>query len=143
MSLLAWPWTRDMATTPAIPPQTQPRVPPPGVVAIDGERIWDREDANARLKNPVELTPQVREQGAALYNAYCVVCHGSGGMRGPVGGYYRVMPDLAGADVQQYTDGWLYSVITEGGLDMPAQADALSPRERWAVVHHLRSLATP
>ena len=144
MSLLAWPWTRDMAITPAVPPHAQPRVPPPGVVAIDGERIWDRDDADARLKNPLAVTPGVQAEGAALFAIYCAVCHGDGGQGGgAVASYYRLMPDLSGVEVQKYSDGWLFSVITEGGLDMPAQAEALSPRERWAIVHHIRSLGQP
>ena len=143
-ALLAWPWTRDMAITPAVSPYAQPRVPPVGVVAIDGERIWDRQDADTRLKNPRAATPAVQAEGAALFAIYCAVCHGDTGQGGgPVASYYRLMPDLRAAEVQAYSDGWLFSVITEGGLDMPAQAEGLSPSERWAIVHHMRNLGPP
>jgi mono/diheme cytochrome c family protein len=144
LSVRAWPWTQDMSVTPVVRPHAQPRTPPDGVVAIDGQRVWDRNDADTRLKNPLPATDAVRAEGAALFGAYCAVCHGSTGEGGgPVASYYKVMPDLTGADVQQYSDGWLFSVITEGGLDMPAQAEALSLDERWAIVHHIRSLGQP
>jgi mono/diheme cytochrome c family protein len=144
VSLLAFPWSRDMVSGPAVMPQTLPRTPPPGVLAIDGMRIWDRTEANEKLVNPLTATPPVLAEGASLYAINCAVCHGAGGQGdGQLAKHYRIMPDLSHPFIQAYSDGWLYSVVTEGGLDMPGHAEALSPRERWAVIHHMRSLGEP
>jgi mono/diheme cytochrome c family protein len=144
VSLWAFPWTRDMVDSPAIRPQSESRTPPPGVVTIDGVRVWDRTEADSKLVNPVEATPQVLSEGAALYAVNCAVCHGAaGGGDGTIASHFPGMPDLTVPAVQEYTDGWLYSVIREGGFNMPSQAEALSPRETWTIVHHVRSFGRP
>jgi mono/diheme cytochrome c family protein len=38
------------------------------------------------------------------------------------------------------TDGYVYTVIGQGGATMPPQAEGLSPRDRWDVINYLRSL---
>ena len=140
-TVLAMPWSRDMMHSRAIMPQTQLAVPPPNTLAIGHPRILDRVDAEELLTNPIAVAPAVVQQGRALFETYCSVCHGRDGRSvGPVGKYFMKVPDLSVTEIQAYPDGLLYSVIREGGFNMPGYAEALSAQERWAVVHFVRSL---
>jgi mono/diheme cytochrome c family protein len=79
-----------------------------------------------------------------LYDIYCTVCHGADGRGGgPVGKYFRVVADLTSSSIQAYSDGLMYSIIREGGFNMPAYAESLSRQERWAVVRYVRTLRRP
>jgi len=49
-------------------------------------------------------------------------------------------PDLIFAQPSQRSDGYLYATIRNGGVVMPAYADAMSVEERWQVVLYLRKL---
>jgi mono/diheme cytochrome c family protein len=140
-TVLAMPWSVDMMRSRAVMPQTQLMLPPPNTLAVGHPRILDRVDAEELLTNPVEASAAVVEQGRTLFQTYCAVCHGRDGRSGgPVGKYFMKVPDLSGAPIQDYPDGLLYSVIREGGFNMPSYAEALSVQERWAVVHFLRRL---
>ena len=140
---LAFPWTRNMHTSPVVLPQVAPRVPVEDTIAIDGHRIMDRLSARA-LPNARPGTPEVMAEGEWLYGVYCAVCHGGTGQGdGPIAGHYRRMPNLSSPYIQGYTDGWIYSIVREGGFNMPASAESMSVDERWAVVHFLRTFKTP
>ena len=131
----------DMHRSPALNPYEHPRTPPPGALAIADPPILSRQTASNTLTNPRPATPQVLEEGAHLYRIYCAVCHGPDGAgEGTVAEYFRRMPDLTVPFVKRYPDGRLYTVIRQGGFEMPAYADALSADERWALVHHVRTL---
>ena len=49
------------------------------------------------------------------------------------------MPDLWQPNIHNYTDGWIYSIIREGGFNMPSFAQSMNTDERWALVHFLRT----
>ena len=137
----ALPWSRDMVRGRAVRPQTLMLVPPPNTLAVGHPRIMDRVDANERLTNPLSASPEVLTQGRALFDMDCATCHGAGGRTvGPVGKYFQAVPDLSEPSIQAYSDGWIYSVIREGGFNMPGYAETLSPSERWALVHFVRTL---
>ena len=137
---LAFPWTQDMVRGRAVKSQTQMLVPPPNTLAVGHPRILDRDDADKQLSNPLATSTEVLEQGRALFATYCAVCHGADGRAGgPVGKYFRQVADLSAASVQAYSDGLIYSVIREGGFNMPGYAESLSPPERWAVVRFIRT----
>jgi mono/diheme cytochrome c family protein len=137
----AMPWSRDMMHSRAVMPQTRLAVPPPNTLAIGHPRILDRVEAEESLTNPVAPSAAVVEQGRTLFETYCAVCHGRDGRSGgPVGKYFKKVPDLSAPEIQDYPDGLLYSVIREGGFNMPSYAESLSAQERWAVVQFIRSL---
>ena len=141
---LAFPWTQDMVRGRAVRPQTVMLVPPPNTRAVGHPRILDRDEADKRLTNPLAASTQVLEQGRALFGTYCAVCHGaSGSGGGPVGKYFRQVADLSATSIQKYSDGLMYSVIREGGFNMPGYAETLSAPERWALVHFVRTLRRP
>ncbi|NIQ08997.1 MAG: cytochrome c, partial [Gammaproteobacteria bacterium] len=74
----------------------------------------------------------------------CAGCHG---VRGDGSGEwaYRVTPrprDLTSARVQNRSDGFLFSAISDGliGTPMLGWKDQLSQRQRWQIVGYLRHL---
>jgi mono/diheme cytochrome c family protein len=140
-SVSAFPWIRDMWVGPVILPQLRPMTPPENVLAIDGQQAMNRIDSRDKLHNPLPASRTILAQGAELYGIYCAPCHGVDALGdGAVAEHFRRMPDLTAANVQGYADGWLYSIVREGGFNMPPFAASLSVNERWAVVHHLRTL---
>ena len=142
-SVSAFPWIRDMWVGPVVLPQTRPMTPPDDVLSVDGPQRMNRIDARDKLRNPLAASPEVRTEGAELYRIYCASCHGVAGIGdGRLAEHYRRMPDLTAANVQNYADGWLYTIVREGGFNMPPFASALSVNERWAVVHYIRTLPT-
>ena len=137
----ALPWSGDMERGRAVRPQTLMLAPPPNTLAVGHPPVMDRADANERLTNPLAASPEVLKQGRALFDMACATCHGADGHSvGPVGKYFQTVPDLSEPSIQAYSDGWLYSVIREGGFNMPGYAETLSPSERWALVHFVRTL---
>ncbi len=137
--LVACAAPHDMWNSAAVGTHEQPMNPPAGVLAIDGPAIMDRVTARDTLTNPTLTSAAVLAEGAELYGIYCAMCHGSSGEGdGPIAEYFRSMPDLTAPYVQRYPDGWLYTILREGGRNMPGYANSLSVNERWAVVHHLR-----
>lgn len=142
--VLALPWIRDMWTGPVVLPQTEVRNPPPNSIAIDGLRVMNRREARLGLTNPIAVTEEIVNEGQELYTTYCGLCHGPKGRGdGGLASYYRRMPDLTARHVLNYPDGFLYTIIREGGRNMPRFADAISINERWALVHFLRTLENP
>ena len=134
-------WIRDMWTGPAVLPQTEARALPERSVAVDAPRIMNRREARLGLTNPLEESAAVLAEGEALYAIYCALCHGDEGAGdGELASAYRRMPDLTARHVLDYPDGFVYSIIREGGRNMPRFADALSVDERWALVHYLGTL---
>ena len=134
-------WIRNMWTGPSVlPHEAEARTPPERAMAVDGQRLLNRREARA-LTNPLKPTPDVIAEGADLYATYCALCHGgTGGGDGQLADRYRRMPDLTQRHVLNYPDGFVYTIIREGGRNMPRFADALSIDERWALVHYLRTL---
>lgn len=137
-------WIRNMWTGPAVLPQTEARAVPERSRAVDAPLILNRREARTRLTNPLEETLAAIAEGKALYGIYCAICHGDEGHgNGPLAPRYRRMPSLTARHVLNYPDGFVYSIIREGGRNMPRFGDALSVDERWALVHYLGTLGSP
>lgn len=125
----------------AVGPYERPLLPAPGTLAVDAPRVSDRPAALNRLANPLPASAGVLAQGAALYAVYCTVCHGADGSGdGVLAEHLPRVPDLRAPVVRRRSDGRLYAVFRDGGFRMPAYGDALRSDERWAVVHHVRTL---
>ena len=131
----------DMTSSDAVQPQEMANAPPVGILAIEAARVFSRAEAQNKLRNPRPASDEVLVEGAELYRIYCLMCHGeAGGGDGAMAVFFRRIPDLRTPYIQNYTDGLLYTVLREGGIEMPRYAEALNVGERWAVVHYLRSL---
>ncbi len=138
----AWPWNTDMYDQPAVQPQTEVRMPAKGVVPVPGrEKPMTREEASKTLKNPVVPDASSLRKGKALFDTYCVPCHGlTAKGDGPVSRKFPGVPDLHAEIFQKRTDGWIYGTIRNGGPLMPAYGEALTATDRWNVVNYLRRL---
>ena len=98
--------------------------------------------AEARgAKNPVARAAGVKD-GKAVYDNSCAVCHGAKGKGdGPGAAALNPKPrNLADQAIQGQTDGELFWKISEGRGVMPPWKH-LSEKDRWSLVHHIRSLA--
>ncbi len=133
------PFLRNMHTGPVVQPQVESRVPVADTIAVDGERLRDRIESQ-NLPNPVPNTPEALAEGEWLYGVYCAVCHGATGQGdGQIAEHFRRMPNLALPYIQDYTDGWIYAIIREGGFSMPPFAQSMSVDERWTLVHYVKT----
>ena len=142
--LLAQPtFMRNMHTGPVVMPHTQPMTPVEGTIAVNNQRLRDRLESRD-LPNPVPNTTETLEEGEWLYNVYCAVCHGITGQgNGQIADHFRRMPNLSAPHVQNYTDGWIYSIIGDGGFAMPPFASSMNEPERWALVHFVKTFTQP
>jgi mono/diheme cytochrome c family protein len=126
------------------------RKPPSGTVAR-GQRRADSELYEGRTENgeyveriPIAVTRTVLERGQDRYNVYCTPCHGQSGkgngiiMQGDYG--YTPASSYHVDRLRQVTDGYLYDVIANGVRNMPAYAQQIPVRDRWAIVAYIRAL---
>ena len=139
----------DMAFSPAVKAQKDAPgsmlTPPAGTIAR-GYRPYpftkDQPDQAAKaLKNPLSRTPAVILKGQALFNVYCIVCHGQFGEGdGPIIPKFPKPLSLQTERVRDFPDGRIFHVMTMGQNLMPSYASQVEPEERWAVVHYVREL---
>ncbi|HEX5626056.1 MAG TPA: cytochrome c [Saprospiraceae bacterium] len=96
--------------------------------------------------NPVKLTDAGLAEGKMLYDIYCGICHGSAGdgagyLVRDDGGKYPAQPaNLIKDEFIASSEGRFYHGIMYGRNMMGAYADKLSYKERWEVIHYIRSL---
>jgi hypothetical protein len=143
---------RNMWNAPAIEAQEAGMLlPPPGTISTS-TRPYPAELAkegppyagSAKIGNPVPMTMKTLKQGKALYDTYCVVCHGEKGLgNGYIIGpekYGQRPPSLASKKLRTYRDGQVYHIITNGQGSMGHYRSQVRPMERWAIVHYIRAL---
>ncbi|MBP6396616.1 MAG: cytochrome c [Saprospiraceae bacterium] len=110
----------------------------------------DTEEERARataeiINNPYPITASGLEKGKALYNIYCGICHGE---KGDGAGYlvrddgkYPAQPaNFLLDDFINSSNGRYYHSIMYGRNVMGGYSDKLSYKERWEVIHYIRSL---
>jgi mono/diheme cytochrome c family protein len=145
----AWcfPWSIDMFRGPAIQPlETSPRVMPEGTLPTDtGTPPQDLEQATVRAHNPLKPTAENIARGKELFDNDCAPCHGASGHGdGPVAHLLHAhgfdAKNLVTGVAKNLPDGYLYGYIRDGGIHMPAYADAMNSDERWDVVMYVRQL---
>jgi len=96
--------------------------------------------AGIELKNPYPAAGQTIQEGKALYETYCLVCHGQSGKGdGPIAEKIPHPPSYASDRVLQFQPGRIFHVITMGTTKMPSYAAQLSAAERWKVVAYVRT----
>lgn len=135
----------DMVYSPAFKAQKEGamRMPVLGTVSRDFVRYpyaADPEGSRA-LMNPLQPTMEVLKRGQAVYNTYCIVCHGTHAEGdGPVAAKFGHPPTLHSDKVRGWPDGRIYHVITMGQNTMPSYASQVAPGDRWAVIEYIRVL---
>ncbi len=96
---------------------------------------------DGEFKNPLQPTAASLEEGKALFETNCRICHGeTSAERGPVG--KKLVPPPPGLDhdmVKGLSDSTIFKAITFGFGRMPVFQDKLMPEERWKLVNFLRT----
>jgi len=96
--------------------------------------------------NPFPITEAGLEKGEMLYNINCGICHGEEGnglgyLVRDDGGVYPAAPaNLISDEFIEATPGRFYHSIMYGKNVMGAYKDKLSYKERWDVIHYIRTL---
>ncbi len=142
-SAQAFPWSTDMYKGDAVQPQEMaPRVMPSGTLPINGIQKMDLEQMTIGMKNPLKETPANLAHGKDLFLNTCLPCHGENADgNGPVAHLLQHKPtNLLTGISKNLPDGYIYGYIRNGGIWMPAYADAMSSDERWDVIMYMRSL---
>src|SRR5262245_41573654 len=95
--------------------------------------------AGIELQNPYRAAERIQE-GKALYETYCSVCHGEGGKGdGPIAEKIPRPPSFKSDRLLQFQPGRFFHVITLGTKKMPSYAAQLSELERWKVITYVRT----
>ena len=105
------------------------------------------------VSNPYHITDKGLSEGKELYNIYCGICHGDKGdgtgylvrdpnpAKGDLGGKFPVQPaNMLLEEFVTASNGQYYHAIIYGKNMMGAYSDKLSFKERWEVIHYIRSL---
>ncbi|MCP4689032.1 MAG: cytochrome c [Desulfobacterales bacterium] len=127
-----------------------------GAVTIDGHEIEDPNDRFTRIVadilsrtatvNPTSPDQASLADGELKFNTYCAVCHGSTGEINKAGFAKTKINEvgmIAPAVITltpQFSDGYIFQKAKYGGSVMPALGYAVSARERWNIVNHIRTL---
>lgn len=130
------------------------RTPAEGTIARDhfpypykAKSFDDQVKAGQELHNPFQKSPEILAEGKALYNIFCISCHGVAG-KGD-GHLYtsKLFPakptSLVDPFVQNKPDGEIYHVITLGSISglMAAHGSQIRPDDRWKIILYVRELA--
>ncbi len=120
------------------------RPPVEGTVPRDGAlyTVESPEEAETANVNNVPVTEFVLARGKNRFNTFCSPCHAKNaeGNGLVVARGFTPPPSLLRPETKAMSDGRLYHVISHGQNIMPSYADKLTPVDRWAVVHYLRTL---
>jgi len=81
------------------------------------------------------------EDGAGLFKAKCVACHGADASGNTTVGKSLKIKDLRSAEVQSQSDAQLVKTITSGKGKMPPYGKSLSPEQIQQLVGFIRSQA--
>ena len=99
------------------------------------------EAAGKELVNPLQATQVVLIRGQALFNTYCIVCHGpTGTADGSIVPKFPKPLSLHTARARGYPDGRIFHIISNGQNLMPSYATQIEAADRWAIIHYVRVL---
>ena len=104
--------------------------------------IGEPEQAGRFLVNPLSYTPENIKNGEEKYDTFCSPCHGYHGEgESRMRGQFPIPPSLHSSKLlDEWSDGRIYHVITEGQNTMPGYKRQLNEKERWQVVAYVRTL---
>ena len=94
-------------------------------------------------RNPL-TAPDTWRSAVDDFRGQCAMCHGNDGRgRTPIGPrMYPPVPDLAAPDIQEFSDGALFSIIQHGvsWTGMPAFRSSHSDEQTWRLVAFVRQV---
>ncbi|HXI29508.1 MAG TPA: c-type cytochrome [Vicinamibacterales bacterium] len=106
-----------------------------------GATPQEAERAGRELQSPIAATTRSAAEGHALFDIYCVVCHGATGAGdGPLIPKIPNPPAYTSERVRSMPAGRIFHVVTYGSGRMPSYASQLSVTDRWLVVAHVQTL---
>ncbi|MGA9670160.1 MAG: cytochrome c [Terracidiphilus sp.] len=98
----------------------------------------EAERAGRELRDPYHPTARTLEEGKALFETYCSVCHGTQGKGdGPISSKIPPPPSYHSDRLMQFAPGRIFHVATMGTGKMPSYAAQLSADERWKIVTYV------
>lgn len=93
------------------------------------------------LINPLDSTEQIIEHGKALYEVFCIACHGEKGQGdGLVGQVMKGVPAYNVGRVKEVNEGHIFHVITMGKGRMYSHGSQIKPTDRWKIVKYVQTL---
>jgi mono/diheme cytochrome c family protein len=112
-----------------------------GIGSAAAQGPWVAPAPERARENPLPTGPQSLEVGRRIATTNCLPCHGQTFTgNGPAAAALNPKPaDWTSGRVQEQTDGELFWKISTGRGAMPPW-NQLPEKERWAVVHFIRSL---
>jgi mono/diheme cytochrome c family protein len=103
-------------------------------------------NTSAAFTNPLPpLSSEDMVEAERLYLVNCGICHGqqldgNGPLyKGGEGPYPAAPKNLVGDELKKMADGTMFHSITYGKNLMGAYASQVSPKQRWMIVHYIRS----
>lgn len=101
----------------------------------------DIQGAEQNLLNSLPATEENLKLGKKKYLTFCSPCHGDFGKGDSrLKGQFPNGPTIHSDKVVNWSDGMLYHVITVGQNSMPGYEKQINNKERWAIVHYIRTL---
>ena len=101
----------------------------------------EAERAGRELQNPLPPSARGAAEGQALFETFCVVCHGPhGDGDGPLVPRIPNPPSYSSDRVRTMPVGRIFHVITFGSGRMPSYASQLAARDRWLIAAHVQTL---
>jgi mono/diheme cytochrome c family protein len=98
--------------------------------------------AGVSIKSPLTETEAVVAKGKAIYENFCVACHGKEGLgNGPVvekGGHPA--PGAYNGSLKNLPEGKMFHTLTYGKGVMGSHASQLTKEERWQVIAYVKVL---
>jgi mono/diheme cytochrome c family protein len=112
-----------------------------GVPKIIIAHSWKAPNEAAERHNPVPKDQDSIERGNALYQKFCVTCHGKSGQGdGPLANNLKPKPANLVNRAARHSDGDFAWKITNGRGAMPAFKNQLTENEIWDLTNFIKGL---
>jgi S-disulfanyl-L-cysteine oxidoreductase SoxD len=137
----ALPWDIDMYRQPSLKPNEAARSPVKGTVPVG--RIpftMTTDEAEKKLQNPVPADADSLWMGERTWASNCAICHGLRADGQSRVGKLMAAPSLLDDLYKARTDGRIFGVIQNGGVNMPRYGYKFSTKQSWDAVNYLRYL---
>jgi len=110
-----------------------------GSVSTFAQSDWKLEDAQTKIKNPVQADDASLKEGKALFTTNCKTCHGDPGKNNGLPLVPKPSDMAEAAFLSANTDGAIYTKMTDGRITMPSFKAVLTETQRWQIVNYIRS----